>query len=267
MKLASLPGRRVREPRVRGQPRRRRAARALARGRRRCRRSPPRTTSRRRPSSSAANGDYDIRWMTPDERDRPLRPRDARLGVGRLQPPRDRPAPRSPSARRAAPLRVRRRRRAARPRLPVASRRSRPGPVRSQPSPRRSAARPPACSPRATTSPSSRARTRCARSRPTWRRVAALDRMAVIATAPGRDCDFVSRFFAPAVGVPEDPVTGSAHCTLVPYWSRRLGPGERCSRGRSRRGAASCGARTGATRVSIAGRAALYLRGRSSIDG
>ena len=43
-------------------------------------------------------------------------------------------------------------------------------------------------------------------------------------TAPGEDgIDFVSRFFAPAQGVPEDPVTGSAHCTLVPYWAKRLG--------------------------------------------
>ena len=55
-----------------------------------------------------------------------------------------------------------------------------------------------------------------------------LDRFAVIATAPGSDsgpqaADFVSRFFAPAKGVPEDPVTGSAHCSLIPYWSKRLG--------------------------------------------
>jgi PhzF family phenazine biosynthesis protein len=50
-----------------------------------------------------------------------------------------------------------------------------------------------------------------------------LDRFAVIATAPGRDFDFVSRFFAPAKGVPEDPVTGSSHCSLIPYWSQRLG--------------------------------------------
>jgi len=50
-----------------------------------------------------------------------------------------------------------------------------------------------------------------------------IDRFAVIATAPGKDADFVSRFFAPAKGVPEDPVTGSAHTTLIPYWSKRLG--------------------------------------------
>jgi PhzF family phenazine biosynthesis protein len=50
-----------------------------------------------------------------------------------------------------------------------------------------------------------------------------VDRFAVIASAPGREFDFVSRFFAPAKGVPEDPVTGSSHCSLVPYWSQRLG--------------------------------------------
>jgi PhzF family phenazine biosynthesis protein len=49
-----------------------------------------------------------------------------------------------------------------------------------------------------------------------------LDRFAVIVTAAGKDVDFVSRFFAPAKGVPEDPVTGSAHCTLIPYWAQRL---------------------------------------------
>ncbi|MEZ5398634.1 MAG: PhzF family phenazine biosynthesis protein [Bryobacteraceae bacterium] len=51
-----------------------------------------------------------------------------------------------------------------------------------------------------------------------------LDKMGVIATAPGDDptVDFVSRFFAPAAGIPEDPATGSAHCTLTPYWSQRL---------------------------------------------
>jgi PhzF family phenazine biosynthesis protein len=58
---------------------------------------------------------------------------------------------------------------------------------------------------------------------PDMRALAALDRFAVIVTAPGRASDFVSRFFAPAHGVDEDPVTGSAHCTLAPYWAARLG--------------------------------------------
>ncbi len=49
-----------------------------------------------------------------------------------------------------------------------------------------------------------------------------LDLRGVVVTAPGRDADFVSRFFAPKLGVPEDPVTGSAHCELAPYWGKRL---------------------------------------------
>jgi predicted PhzF superfamily epimerase YddE/YHI9 len=51
-----------------------------------------------------------------------------------------------------------------------------------------------------------------------------LDRSGVIVTAPGDESyDFVSRYFAPAKGIPEDPVTGGAHCALVPYWAHRLG--------------------------------------------
>jgi len=49
-----------------------------------------------------------------------------------------------------------------------------------------------------------------------------VDCLGTIVTAPGSQADFVSRFCAPRAGIPEDPVTGSAHCTLVPYWSRRL---------------------------------------------
>src|SRR5580658_9328186 len=67
-------------------------------------------------------------------------------------------------------------------------------------------------------------------------KLAAIDRFACIVTAPGTDCDFVSRFFAPAKGVPEDPVTGSAHCTLIPYWSKRLGKPKLFARQISRRG-------------------------------
>ena len=59
--------------------------------------------------------------------------------------------------------------------------------------------------------------------KPDMQRIAALDAQGVVVTAPGDDCDFVSRYFAPAAGIPEDPVTGSTHCTLIPYWSQRLG--------------------------------------------
>jgi len=58
---------------------------------------------------------------------------------------------------------------------------------------------------------------------PDMARVAELGGTGLIATAPGDDADFVSRYFAPAVGVGEDPVTGSAHCTLGPFWAERLG--------------------------------------------
>ncbi|MDA1196200.1 MAG: PhzF family phenazine biosynthesis protein [Planctomycetota bacterium] len=59
--------------------------------------------------------------------------------------------------------------------------------------------------------------------RPDFTHLADLDGRRVIVTAPGDSVDFVSRFFAPSVGVDEDPVTGSAHCTLAPYWADRLG--------------------------------------------
>jgi PhzF family phenazine biosynthesis protein len=96
---------------------------------------------------------------------------------------------------------------------------------------------------------------------PDFAKIAGLDRFAVIVTAPGTDgVDFVSRFFAPARGVDEDPVTGSAHCTLIPYWAERLGKTRLEARQLSRRGGAlSCALR--GDRVTIAGRAALYLTG------
>jgi PhzF family phenazine biosynthesis protein len=96
--------------------------------------------------------------------------------------------------------------------------------------------------------------------KPDMAKVAALDRMAVIATAPGRGCDFVSRFFVPSLGIPEDPVTGSAHCTLVPYWSRRLGKTSLFARQVSARGGELWCEDRG-ERVKIAGRCAKYLEG------
>jgi PhzF family phenazine biosynthesis protein len=87
-----------------------------------------------------------------------------------------------------------------------------------------------------------------------------IDKFAVIATAPGKECDFVSRFFAPAKGVPEDPVTGSAHCTLIPYWANRLGKNQLRARQISRRGGELFCELHG-DRVAIAGRGALFLKG------
>jgi PhzF family phenazine biosynthesis protein len=87
---------------------------------------------------------------------------------------------------------------------------------------------------------------------------------AVIVTAPGKDSDFVSRFFAPEVGVFEDPVTGSAHCTLIPYWARRLGKTEFFARQVSARGGELfCELR--GDRVKIGGNATLYMKGEISV--
>jgi PhzF family phenazine biosynthesis protein len=97
---------------------------------------------------------------------------------------------------------------------------------------------------------------------PDFRKVAALDCLGVIATAPGNDgIDFVSRYFAPHAGIDEDPVTGSAHCTLVPYWSRRLGKTKLEAHQVSARGGRLWCEDRG-ERVSLAGRAVLYLEGR-----
>lgn len=84
----------------------------------------------------------------------------------------------------------------------------------------------------------------------------------IIATAPGDDCDFVSRFFAPAAGVPEDPVTGSAHTRLVPFWAERLGKTKLFARQVSARGGELwCELRRAESRVAIAGEARPFLEG------
>ncbi len=101
--------------------------------------------------------------------------------------------------------------------------------------------------------------------RPDFGALAGLDSHGVIVTAPGRDCDFVSRFFAPKLGVPEDPVTGSAHCTLVPYWAARLGCDELHARQVSARGGELWCALRG-DRVSVAGHAVAYLQGTIQIQ-
>lgn len=95
---------------------------------------------------------------------------------------------------------------------------------------------------------------------PDMRKLIELDRFAVIVTAPGSDCDFVSRFFAPGKGVPEDPVTGSAHCTLIPYWSRRLGKPNLFAKQRSRRGGELWCEDKG-ERVRIGGHVVRFLEG------
>ena len=101
--------------------------------------------------------------------------------------------------------------------------------------------------------------------RPDFVAMGDLNTFAVIASAPGRDCDFVSRFFAPSVGIPEDPVTGSAHCTLIPYWSRRLGKDALRARQISQRGGELLCENQG-DRVTIGGRAREYMAGEIYLD-
>ncbi len=101
---------------------------------------------------------------------------------------------------------------------------------------------------------------------PDFRRLTALDLRGVIVTAPGRTVDFVSRFFAPKYGVNEDPVTGSAHCTLAPYWARRLGKSAMNARQLSKRtGSLRC--RVEGERVFISGRTVAYMEGTIEITG
>jgi predicted PhzF superfamily epimerase YddE/YHI9 len=102
--------------------------------------------------------------------------------------------------------------------------------------------------------------------KPSMERLSALDSFAFIVTAPGSDCDFVSRFFAPKQGLPEDPVTGSAHCTLIPYWSAQLKKTKLFARQISARGGGLWCEDRG-PRVKIAGRAIKYLEGRITIPG
>jgi len=100
--------------------------------------------------------------------------------------------------------------------------------------------------------------------KPDMGRITALGGVGVIATAPGRACDFVSRFFAPAAGIPEDPVTGSAHTVLTPFWAKRLGKTKLAARQISARGGElACEDR--GERVGIAGRAVLYLEGTITV--
>lgn len=83
---------------------------------------------------------------------------------------------------------------------------------------------------------------------------------AVIVTAPGNDFDFVSRYFAPSYGVPEDPVTGSAHCSLTPYWSKRLGKSYLHARQLSERGG-ELWCELAGKRVILKGHAIITMRG------
>lgn len=95
---------------------------------------------------------------------------------------------------------------------------------------------------------------------PDFGAIAQLDYFAVIVTSAGETTDFVSRFFAPGAGIPEDPVTGSAHSTLVPYWSERLGKKNLHAFQLSKRGGELYCTNMG-ERVLVGGQAVTYLSG------
>jgi predicted PhzF superfamily epimerase YddE/YHI9 len=95
--------------------------------------------------------------------------------------------------------------------------------------------------------------------------IARLDRPGVCVTAPGdKGYDFVSRYFVPAKGVPEDPVTGSTHCMLTPYWANRLGETELRAFQASRRGG-EIACRLVGDRVELQGSCVFYLEGEVEI--
>ncbi|HEV8137125.1 MAG TPA: PhzF family phenazine biosynthesis protein [Pyrinomonadaceae bacterium] len=102
--------------------------------------------------------------------------------------------------------------------------------------------------------------------RPDMEALASIGRPGVIVTAPTeKRYDFVSRYFAPAKGIPEDPVTGAAHCMLAPYWANRLNKTEFLAFQASRRGGeVKC--RLIGDRVELEGACVFYLEGEAQID-
>ncbi len=99
-----------------------------------------------------------------------------------------------------------------------------------------------------------------ARLQPDFVALMAASSRSVIVSAPGNDCDVVSRFFGPQVGINEDPVTGSAHCSLVPYWAGRLHKDRLlCRQISDRGGRLDCELREG--RVFMTGSAVTFMRG------
>jgi PhzF family phenazine biosynthesis protein len=91
-----------------------------------------------------------------------------------------------------------------------------------------------------------------------------IDVIGIIVTAPGTDCDFVSRFFAPNCGIPEDPVTGSAHSTLVPFWAEKLGKTTLHAKQLSRRGG-ELWCRDAGDRVTMSGHCVFYMKGEIQV--
>jgi len=101
--------------------------------------------------------------------------------------------------------------------------------------------------------------------KPNFSQLAEIPTHAVIVTARGESSDFVSRFFAPEAGINEDPVTGSAHCNLIPYWAEKLGKTEMFARQLSSRGGEIHCELVG-DRVKIGGNAVLFLKGEIYVE-
>ena len=99
---------------------------------------------------------------------------------------------------------------------------------------------------------------------PNMEKLKNLDYPAVIVTAPGNEVDFVSRNFAPKLGIPEDPVTGSAHCELIPYWSKIFNKKVLIANQISKRGGKLYCTYNG-DRVTIGGNAITFLKGEIEI--
>lgn len=91
-----------------------------------------------------------------------------------------------------------------------------------------------------------------------------IDKM--IITAPGKSVDFVSRFFAPGAGVDEDPVTGSAHSQLIPFWSEKLSKNKMHALQLSKRGGEIWCEQLNAERVTMTGQCVFYMRGEITLN-
>lgn len=91
-----------------------------------------------------------------------------------------------------------------------------------------------------------------------------IDVIGIIVTAPGSNCDFVSRFFAPNCGIPEDPVTGSAHSTLIPFWAEKLGQNKLHAKQLSKRGGELWCENIG-DRVTMSGNCVFYMKGEITV--
>ncbi len=101
---------------------------------------------------------------------------------------------------------------------------------------------------------------------PDMHRLSQLPYDEIIVTAKGDDCDFASRMFAPRIGIPEDPVTGAIHCSLIPYWAEELGKDKLFARQVSKRGGELFCELAG-DRVRIGGNATLFLKGEIFVEG